>query len=289
MITNNTPTWALTICPFPIFSPKRPCAVFQMPEVQHQSEEQRAWLLAEYPVNHLYQLKRKCNGCQEQDLSLLEGELVALLEDTDPLGSSSRWLVHTGGKCVCRNMDTSDASCYWDVQGELSYHWIVCRSGRYRFPLIHIPPWIYWHLLDNWGSVDTPNFLTLTSQQTRISPRSPSDVMVAGTSLSASRDGCFTTGPTPYLVSFSSLHLAEAPEIPAPCLEQTAVRCKQCYLEHKAFLNTSGYSETRTERCCLHVSVLSNNKILFMSSRKKCVYGSEYEVHASQTCLSLWD
>uniref|UniRef100_I3KLW0 Dynamin-binding protein n=1 Tax=Oreochromis niloticus TaxID=8128 RepID=I3KLW0_ORENI len=72
-----------------------------VPEVQHQTEEQRAWLLAEYPVNRLYQLKRKCNGCQEQDLSLLEGELVALIEDTDPMGSSSRWLVHTGGKCVC--------------------------------------------------------------------------------------------------------------------------------------------------------------------------------------------
>ncbi|KAG8014736.1 Rho guanine nucleotide exchange factor 38, partial [Nibea albiflora] len=71
-----------------------------VPEVQHQTEEQRAWLLAEHPLNRLYQLKRKCNGCQEQDLSLLEGELVALLEDTDPLGSSSRWLVHTGGKCT---------------------------------------------------------------------------------------------------------------------------------------------------------------------------------------------
>ncbi|CAJ1052376.1 rho guanine nucleotide exchange factor 38 [Xyrichtys novacula] len=70
-----------------------------VPEVQHQTEEQRAQLLAEYPLNRLYQLKRKCNGCQEQDLSLLEGELVALLEDSDPLGSSSRWLVHTGGKC----------------------------------------------------------------------------------------------------------------------------------------------------------------------------------------------
>ncbi|XP_061765418.1 rho guanine nucleotide exchange factor 38 [Nerophis ophidion] len=67
------------------------------PEVEHQTEEQRARLLAEYPPSRLYLLKRKCNGCQEQDLSLLEGELVALLEDMDPLGSSSRWLVHTGG------------------------------------------------------------------------------------------------------------------------------------------------------------------------------------------------
>uniref|UniRef100_A0A3B4TAQ7 Rho guanine nucleotide exchange factor 38 n=1 Tax=Seriola dumerili TaxID=41447 RepID=A0A3B4TAQ7_SERDU len=82
-----------------IYTPLRR-AVLQMLEVQHQTEEQRAWLLAEYPLSRLYQLKRKCNGCQEQDLSLLEGELVALLEDTDPLGSSSRWLVHTGGKCV---------------------------------------------------------------------------------------------------------------------------------------------------------------------------------------------
>ncbi|KAM6972677.1 rho guanine nucleotide exchange factor 38 [Aplochiton taeniatus] len=67
------------------------------PEVVRQSEEHRALLLAEHPANRLYQLKRKCNGCQEQDLSLLEGELVALLEGRDPLGSSSRWLVHTGG------------------------------------------------------------------------------------------------------------------------------------------------------------------------------------------------
>uniref|UniRef100_A0A3B4B3D6 Uncharacterized protein n=1 Tax=Periophthalmus magnuspinnatus TaxID=409849 RepID=A0A3B4B3D6_9GOBI len=70
---------------------------FIIPEVQHQTEEQRAWLLAEYPLERIYQLKRKCNGCQEQDLSLLEGELVALLEDSDPFGSSSRWLVHSGG------------------------------------------------------------------------------------------------------------------------------------------------------------------------------------------------
>lgn len=74
-------------------------ALSQVPEVQHQTEEQRASLLAEHPLDRLYQLKRKCNGCQEEDLSLLEGELVALLEDTDPLGSSSRWLVHTGGQC----------------------------------------------------------------------------------------------------------------------------------------------------------------------------------------------
>lgn len=90
------------MCPHTIPTHTDAPVCLQMTEVQHQTEEQRALLLAEYPLNRLYQLKRKCNGCQEQDLSLLEGELVALLEDTDPLGSSSRWLVHTGGKCACK-------------------------------------------------------------------------------------------------------------------------------------------------------------------------------------------
>ncbi|ROL42730.1 Rho guanine nucleotide exchange factor 38 [Anabarilius grahami] len=66
------------------------------PEITRQTEEHRAWLLEEYAVDRLYQLKRNCNACQEKDISLLEGELVALLENKDPMGSSSRWLVHTG-------------------------------------------------------------------------------------------------------------------------------------------------------------------------------------------------
>ncbi|XP_017574095.1 rho guanine nucleotide exchange factor 38 [Pygocentrus nattereri] len=66
------------------------------PEVQRQTEAHRARLLAQHPQDRIYQLKRNCNACQDQDISLLEGELVALLEDYDPLGSTSRWLVDTG-------------------------------------------------------------------------------------------------------------------------------------------------------------------------------------------------
>ncbi|KAL2098258.1 hypothetical protein ACEWY4_007465 [Coilia grayii] len=66
------------------------------PEIQRQEEGHRVRLLEEYPTQKLYQLKRNCNACQEKDVSLLEGEVVALLEDHDPLGSSSRWLVDTG-------------------------------------------------------------------------------------------------------------------------------------------------------------------------------------------------
>ena len=73
----------------------------QAPEIQRQEEGHRARLLEEYPAQRLHQLKRNCNGCQEQDVSLLEGALVALLEDHDPLGSRCRWLVDTGSKCEC--------------------------------------------------------------------------------------------------------------------------------------------------------------------------------------------
>ncbi|XP_042174590.1 rho guanine nucleotide exchange factor 38 isoform X1 [Oncorhynchus tshawytscha] len=70
--------------------------ILAVPEIQRQTEGNRARLLDEYPADRLFQLKRNCNGCQEQDVSLLEGELVGLLEDTDPLGSRGRWLVDTG-------------------------------------------------------------------------------------------------------------------------------------------------------------------------------------------------
>ncbi|KAI1887507.1 hypothetical protein AGOR_G00191030 [Albula goreensis] len=66
------------------------------PEVCRQTDGQREALLANYPSDKLYQLRRNCNASQDQDVSLLEGELVALVEDRDPLGSSSRWLVDTG-------------------------------------------------------------------------------------------------------------------------------------------------------------------------------------------------
>ncbi|KAJ8407566.1 hypothetical protein AAFF_G00274230 [Aldrovandia affinis] len=74
------------------------------PEVTRQTEGQRVTLLSDYAGDRLYQLKRNCNATQEQDVSLLEGELVALVEDRDPLGSSSRWLVDTGDYSALRKV-----------------------------------------------------------------------------------------------------------------------------------------------------------------------------------------
>ncbi|XP_014733801.1 PREDICTED: rho guanine nucleotide exchange factor 38 [Sturnus vulgaris] len=65
-------------------------------ESPHQTEDDRAKLLSTYSTESLYQAKRKCNAAQEFDIDLHEGELVAVVEQKDPFGSTSRWLVDTG-------------------------------------------------------------------------------------------------------------------------------------------------------------------------------------------------
>ncbi|XP_068043570.1 rho guanine nucleotide exchange factor 38 [Anomalospiza imberbis] len=65
-------------------------------ESPHQTEEHRSKLLSTYSTESLYQAKRKCNAAQEFDIDLHEGELVAVVEQKDPFGSTSRWLVDTG-------------------------------------------------------------------------------------------------------------------------------------------------------------------------------------------------
>uniref|UniRef100_A0A8D0Q1N5 Rho guanine nucleotide exchange factor 38 n=1 Tax=Sus scrofa TaxID=9823 RepID=A0A8D0Q1N5_PIG len=76
------------------FEKKKP--VQTVPEVPRQTDTHRSKLLSTYSMEELYQAKRKCNATQEYDINLLEGELVAVMEQKDPLGSSSRWLVDTG-------------------------------------------------------------------------------------------------------------------------------------------------------------------------------------------------
>ncbi|XP_025964593.2 rho guanine nucleotide exchange factor 38 [Dromaius novaehollandiae] len=65
-------------------------------ETPHQTEDHRSKLLSMYSAELLYQAKRKCNATQEFDIDLHEGELVAVVEQKDPFGSTSRWLVDTG-------------------------------------------------------------------------------------------------------------------------------------------------------------------------------------------------
>uniref|UniRef100_A0A663EA22 Rho guanine nucleotide exchange factor 38 n=1 Tax=Aquila chrysaetos chrysaetos TaxID=223781 RepID=A0A663EA22_AQUCH len=65
-------------------------------ESPRQTEGHRSKLLSTYSTELLYQAKRKCNATQEFDIDLHEGELVAVVEQKDPFGSTSRWLVDAG-------------------------------------------------------------------------------------------------------------------------------------------------------------------------------------------------
>ncbi|XP_044911970.1 rho guanine nucleotide exchange factor 38 isoform X2 [Felis catus] len=76
------------------FEKKKPVQI--LPEVPRQTDVHRSKLLSTYSKEELYQAKRKCNATQEYDINLLGGELVAVMEQKDPLGSTSRWLVDTG-------------------------------------------------------------------------------------------------------------------------------------------------------------------------------------------------
>ncbi|XP_069756346.1 dynamin-binding protein isoform X2 [Narcine bancroftii] len=67
-----------------------------MPMATFQSGEQRTSLLAKYEPDKLYQADRNFNAAQELDLSLLEGDLVGVIKQQDPMGSQNRWLVDNG-------------------------------------------------------------------------------------------------------------------------------------------------------------------------------------------------
>ncbi|KAG8134465.1 hypothetical protein E2320_007576 [Naja naja] len=71
-------------------------AIKPEPEFPRQKEVHRLMLLSMYNVDLLYEAKRKCNATQELDIDLYEGEVVALIDQKDPFGCTSRWLVDTG-------------------------------------------------------------------------------------------------------------------------------------------------------------------------------------------------
>ncbi|XP_061440553.1 rho guanine nucleotide exchange factor 38 [Rhineura floridana] len=76
------------------FEKKKPTP--PQPEFPRQTESNRSMILSTYNSELLYQAKRKCNATQEFDIDLYEGELVAVVEQKDPFGSTGRWLVDTG-------------------------------------------------------------------------------------------------------------------------------------------------------------------------------------------------
>lgn len=62
-----------------------------------QTDEQRAALLVRYSPEKLYQAERNFNAAQDLDISILEGDLVGVIKQQDPMGSNNRWLIDNGG------------------------------------------------------------------------------------------------------------------------------------------------------------------------------------------------
>uniref|UniRef100_A0A672NCL9 Dynamin-binding protein n=1 Tax=Sinocyclocheilus grahami TaxID=75366 RepID=A0A672NCL9_SINGR len=61
-----------------------------------QTDEHRAGLLARYDPEKLYQAERNFNAAQDLDVSVLEGDIVGVIKQQDPMGSQNRWLIDHG-------------------------------------------------------------------------------------------------------------------------------------------------------------------------------------------------
>ncbi|TRY58021.1 hypothetical protein DNTS_034776 [Danionella cerebrum] len=61
-----------------------------------QTDEHRAGLLARYGPEKLFQAERNFNAAQDLDVSILEGDIVGVIKQQDPMGSQNRWLIDNG-------------------------------------------------------------------------------------------------------------------------------------------------------------------------------------------------
>ncbi|KAJ1141162.1 hypothetical protein NDU88_007497 [Pleurodeles waltl] len=66
------------------------------PNYTMQSDKHRVALLAKYPPEKLFHAERNFNAAQELDVSLLEGDIVGVIKQQDPMGSQNRWLIDNG-------------------------------------------------------------------------------------------------------------------------------------------------------------------------------------------------
>ncbi|XP_056152668.1 dynamin-binding protein [Lampris incognitus] len=95
----NLPPSTSTRKPFEKKTVEKPTSKKQLqapPNSVLQTDEQRAGLLARFGPEKLYQAERNFNATQDLDVSLLEGDIVGVIKQQDPMGSPNRWLIDTG-------------------------------------------------------------------------------------------------------------------------------------------------------------------------------------------------
>ncbi|XP_077406852.1 dynamin-binding protein isoform X2 [Vanacampus margaritifer] len=61
-----------------------------------QTDAHRAGLMSRYGPGKLFQAERNFNAAQDLDVSILEGDLVGIIKQQDPMGSNNRWLIDNG-------------------------------------------------------------------------------------------------------------------------------------------------------------------------------------------------
>ncbi|XP_047464614.1 dynamin-binding protein isoform X4 [Mugil cephalus] len=94
----NLPPAATTKKPFEKKTLEKPTSKKQQgpPNCIAQTDEHRSGLIVRYGPEKLFQAERNFNAAQDLDVSISEGDLVAVIKQQDPMGSNCRWLIDNG-------------------------------------------------------------------------------------------------------------------------------------------------------------------------------------------------
>jgi len=111
-----------------------------VPQAALQTDEQRTGLLARYAPDKLFRAERNVNAAQDLDVAVLEGDLVGVIKQQDPMGSNNRWLIDNGGKRTCTRVCACITllqealemlACFWFVfNGVFGPLWMA--AGQWR-------------------------------------------------------------------------------------------------------------------------------------------------------------
>lgn len=82
---------------FLCFSSNAPLSLAPHQPLTPAEERKVLSLVSKHGPDKLYQVTSNISGSKDLDLTLLRGQIVALLQSTDTKGNTSRWLVDAGG------------------------------------------------------------------------------------------------------------------------------------------------------------------------------------------------
>ncbi|CAB3363327.1 Hypothetical predicted protein [Cloeon dipterum] len=98
-------------------------------EDRTQSPSRKSFLLSKYPLNKVFKVTQSWTKSEVLDLSVQEGDIVAVIKQQDPMGSTERWYVDDGEnkgfvaqKCLQQYLNSSPLSSgYGDAESDRIY------------------------------------------------------------------------------------------------------------------------------------------------------------------------